>query len=41
MLLLLRQYAGGDHAQVTLARPSPSVRKILSIANFHRLFRFE
>lgn len=38
MLLLLRDHAGGDSAEVTLANCNPDVRKILSISNFEQLF---
>jgi len=39
MLLLLRDHAGGDRAQVRLVSCSPDVRKILSISNFDQLFQ--
>ncbi len=38
MLLLLRDHAGGDSAEVTLVNCNPDVRKILSISNFEQLF---
>lgn len=38
MLLLLRDYAGGEAARVRLKRPNPDVRKILAISNFDKLF---
>jgi anti-anti-sigma factor len=38
MLLLLRDYAGGDDANVKILNPSEDVRKILHISNFQRLF---
>lgn len=38
MLLLLRDYAGGDKANIDIARSSPDVRKILTISNFEQLF---
>lgn len=38
MLLLLRDHAGGDHAQVSLVNCNADVRKILSISNFEQLF---
>jgi anti-anti-sigma factor len=38
MLLLLREYAGGDTAAIKLVHGSPEVKKILTIANFHQLF---
>ena len=39
MLLLLRDYAGGDNARVEIVNCNPDVRKILSISNFEQLFR--
>lgn len=39
MLLLLRDYAGGDNAQVTLANCNDDVRRILTISNFEQLFK--
>lgn len=41
MLLLLRDYAGGDNAQVQIVNCNPDVRKILSISNFEQLFKIE
>lgn len=38
MLLLLRDYAGGDNAEVELVNCNPDVRKILTISNFEQLF---
>lgn len=38
MLLLLRQHAGDIKQDVVLTQPSPSVDKILRIANFHKIF---
>ncbi|WP_226505742.1 MULTISPECIES: STAS domain-containing protein [Pseudomonas] len=38
MLLLLRDHAGGDHAQVQVIHSTPDVRKILGISNFDKLF---
>lgn len=38
MLLLLREHAGSDAADVTLVQPNVAVRKVLEIANFDRLF---
>ena len=38
MLLLLRDYAGGDQARVEIVNCNPDVRKILSISNFEQLF---
>ena len=39
MLLLLREYAGGDQAAVSIINARPEVKKILDIANFNRLFK--
>lgn len=39
MLLLLRDYAGGDHARVTLSNCNDDVRRILTISNFEQLFK--
>lgn len=38
MLLLLRDYAGGEKAVVRLVHVNGAVIDILKIANFHRLF---
>ena len=38
MLLLLRDHAGGDEADIRLLNCSPDVRKILSVSNFEQLF---
>src|SRR3989344_7285906 len=39
MLLLLRDHAGGDNAQIRLLNCNPDVRKILAISNFEQLFK--
>jgi anti-anti-sigma factor len=39
MLLLLKEYAGEKHATVELSAPSPAIKKILTIANFDKLFK--
>ena len=39
MLLLLRDYAGGDSSDVTISNASADVRKILTISNFEQLFK--
>lgn len=41
MLLMLREHAGGDRAQITLRACKPAIAKILSIAQFHKLFQIE
>ena len=38
MLLLLRDYAGGEDANVSVSNCSADVRKILAISNFDKLF---
>jgi HptB-dependent secretion and biofilm anti anti-sigma factor len=38
MLLLLRDHAGGDSADVAIVNCSRDVRKILAISNFEQLF---
>lgn len=38
MLLLLRDYAGGDHASVRIENCNSDVRRILAISNFEQLF---
>jgi len=39
MLLLLREHAGNDNANITIAGCKDEIKKILSIANFERLFK--
>lgn len=38
MLLLLRDYAGGDSAQISISHCSPEVKSILTASNFDQLF---
>jgi len=38
MLLLLRDFGGGDDAPIELVNCNPDVRKILTISNFGQLF---
>lgn len=38
MLLLLRDHAGGDNADVRVINSNSDVRKIFAISNFDRLF---
>ena len=38
MLLLLRDYAGGDSSNISIANCNDDVKKILSISNFEQLF---
>lgn len=39
MLLVLRDQAGGDRADIRIVNCNPEVRKILTIAHFDRLFQ--
>ncbi|MDH5179313.1 MAG: STAS domain-containing protein [Gammaproteobacteria bacterium] len=39
MLLLLREHAGNDSADITITGCKDEIKKILSIANFERLFK--
>lgn len=39
MLLLLRDHAGGDSADVQIVNCNQDVRKILTISNFEQLFK--
>ena len=41
MLLLLKEHAGGDRASVVIRHTPANIRKILEIANFHKLFAIE
>jgi len=41
MLLLLREHAGGDTAQITMRHCNAEISMILSTANFHQLFTIE
>ena len=41
MLLLLRDYAGGDHSSIKIINCNDDVRKILVISNFGRLFTIQ
>lgn len=38
MLLLLRDYAGGDDSRIEILNATPEVKKILTISNFDQLF---
>ncbi|MBC8995779.1 STAS domain-containing protein [Pseudomonas sp. N40(2020)] len=38
MLLLLRDHAGGEKAEITLTHANADVRKILAISNFEQIF---
>lgn len=39
MLLLLREEAGGESANISLQNPRPEIRKIFDISNFHKMFQ--
>lgn len=39
MLLLLRDYAGGEDARIEIKNPRPEIRNILEISNFQKLFK--
>ncbi|MFC3853355.1 STAS domain-containing protein [Salinispirillum marinum] len=41
MLLLLRDHAGGDNANIRISNCNPDVKKILTISNFGQLFTLE
>ena len=41
MLLMLRERAGGDSAQIDIVKVSPGVKKIFMTANFDKLFGLE
>ncbi len=40
MLLMLRDHAGGNRDNLVLRAVSPTLQKVLSIANFERMFTF-
>ncbi len=41
MLLLLRDHAGGDTANIKIVNCNPDVKKILTISNFEQLFSID
>ena len=41
MLLLLRDYAGGEKADVRITNCNSDVRRILTISNFEQLFQID
>ena len=41
MLLVLRDHAGGDKSNITIANCSPEVKKIFSISSFEQLFTIQ
>lgn len=40
MLLVLREQAGGDQANIEIANCSPTIYKLLQVADFQSLFKF-
>ncbi len=41
MILMLRERAGGENADITIKNPIPDVKRVLEIANLQRLFKIE
>jgi len=41
MLLVLRDHAGGDKADITITNCSPEVKKIFAISSFEQLFTIQ
>ena len=41
MLLVLRDFAGGDKAHITISNCSPEVKKIFAISSFEKLFSIQ
>ncbi len=41
MLLLLRDFAGGEAADITIKNCNVDIKKILSISNFEQLFKIQ
>ena len=41
MLLLLRERAGSDKAEIAITHCNPEIRKIFRISNFDRLFKID
>lgn len=41
MLLVLRDYAGGENAKIAISNCSPEVKKIFSISSFEQLFTIQ
>ncbi len=39
MLLLLRDYAGGDSSDISINNANADIKKILTISNFEQLFK--
>jgi len=41
MLLMMREYLGGNEANISLINCSPDIRNILTVANFQSLFTMD
>ncbi len=41
MLLLMREHAGGDQANIRIINCRPQIKNILKVANFAKLFRVQ
>ena len=41
MLLLLRDFAGGDQAKIDIINSNADIKKILTISNFQQLFHIQ
>ena len=41
MLLLMREHAGGDQAEIRIVNCRPQIKNILKVANFSKLFKVE
>jgi len=41
MLLLMREHAGGDQADISISNCRPQIKNILKVANFAKLFKVE
>ena len=41
MLLLLREYSGGDTGNIKIVGCNPEIQEILEISNFDRLFKID
>lgn len=39
MLLMMREYLGGNSADISIANCSPDIKNILTVANFQSLFK--
>lgn len=41
MLLILRDYAGGERSDVMITNCNENIKEIFELANFHQCFRFD